>query len=371
MTGEHIRKIIHVDMDAFYASVEQRDDPSLKGRPVAVGYPEKRGVVAAASYEARQFGVRSALPSTTALRKCPELIFRPPRFDVYKAVSRQIHEIFADYTPLIEPLSLDEAYLDVTENLRGIPTASATAKEIRARILEETGLTASAGISYCKFIAKLASDFRKPNGQHVVPPEAGEAFVQALPVTKFYGVGPVTAAKMHGLGIHTGADLRAQPLELLQRHFGKSGPWYYEIARGRDERPVRPDRERKSSGSETTFSEDLTDPAAIEAGVRAMADDVWAWCEKTGSRGRTVTVKIKWADFQQSTRSRSLGGVVDNRATLHNESLALIRSVYPPAKGIRLVGVTLSNFHAPADHRMAELKLLDPAIEASFVDGAA
>ena len=338
------RKIIHVDMDAFYASVEQRDDPTLKGKPVAVGYPEKRGVVAAASYEARQFGVRSALPSTTAMRKCPDLIFRPPRFDVYKAVSRQIHGIFADYTPLIEPLSLDEAYLDVTENLRGIETASATAKEIRARILEETGLTASAGISYCKFIAKLASDFRKPNGQYVVPPEAGPAFVEALPVTKFYGVGPVTAAKMHRLGIQTGADLRAQSLEFLQRHFGKSGPWYYEIARGRDERPVRPDRERKSSGSETTFSEDLVDPEKIEAGVLAMADDVWAWCEKTGARGRTVTVKIKWADFQQSTRSQSFTGLIDGREKLHEASLGLLRSVFPPPKEIRLVGVTLSNF---------------------------
>jgi DNA polymerase-4 len=359
MTEERIRKIIHVDMDAFYASVEQRDDPSLKGRPVAVGYPEKRGVVAAASYEARQLGVRSALPSTTALRKCPELVFRPPRFDVYKAVSRQIHEIFADYTPLIEPLSLDEAYLDVTENLKGIATASATAKEIRARILEETGLTASAGISYNKFIAKLASDFRKPNGQYVVPPEAGEAFVEALPVTKFYGVGPVTAAKMHGLGIHTGADMKRQTLSFLQAHFGKSGPWYYEIARGRDERPVRPDRERKSSGSETTFATDLTDPEAIEAGVLAMADDVWAWCEKTGSRGRTVTVKIKWADFQQSTRSRSLAGPVESRVALHEAALVLVRSVYPPPKGIRLVGVTLSNFSAAQDNRDGEGSLLD------------
>ena len=344
MAEPRVRKIIHVDMDAFYASVEQRDDPSLKAKPVAVGYPEKRGVVAAASYEARQFGVRSALPSTTALRKCPNLIFRPPRFEVYKAVSRQIHEIFAEYTPLIEPLSLDEAYLDVTENLRGIITASATAKQIRARILEETGLSASAGISYCKFIAKLASDFRKPNGQYVVPPEAGPAFVEALPIAKFYGVGPVTAAKMHGLGIQTGADLRAQSLEFLQRHFGKSGPWYYEIARGQDDRPVRPDRERKSSGSETTFSEDLVDPERVEAGVLAMADDVWAWCEKTGRRARTVTVKIKWADFQQSTRSQSFPRVVDSRAKIHEASLGLIRSVFPPQKGVRLVGVTLSNF---------------------------
>jgi DNA polymerase-4 len=225
MTGAPVRKIIHVDMDAFYASVEQRDDPSLKGRPVAVGSPEKRGVVGAASYEARQFGVRSALPSTTALQRCPQLIFRPPQFKVYRTVSRQIHAIFADYTPLIEPLSLDEAYLDVTDNLRGIPTASATAREIRARILEETGLTASAGISYNKFIAKLASNVRKPNGQHVVTPDMGEAFVEALPVTRFHGVGPVTATKMHKLGIQTGADMKRQSLELLQAHFGKSGPW--------------------------------------------------------------------------------------------------------------------------------------------------
>ena len=359
MAEAQVRKIIHVDMDAFYASVEQRDDPTLKGKPVAVGYPERRGVVAAASYEARQFGVRSALPSVTALRKCPDLIFKPPRFDVYKAVSAQIQEIFADYTPLIEPLSLDEAYLDVTENLRGIETASATAKEIRARILKETGLTASAGISYCKFIAKLASDFRKPNGQHVVPPEIGPAFVEALPIAKFYGVGPVTAARMHKLGIRTGADLKAQTLEFLHRHFGKSGPWYYEIARGRDERPVRPDRERKSSGSETTFSEDLVDPDKIEAGVLAMADDVWAWCEKTGRRARTVTVKIKWADFQQSTRSQSFPWLVDSKAKIHEASLGLIRSVFPPPKGIRLVGVTLSNFAPMIANLAGEPSLLD------------
>jgi DNA polymerase-4 len=340
------RKIIHVDMDAFYASVEQRDDPNLRGRPVAVGHGERRGVVAAASYEARAFGVRSALPSTTALRRCPELVFVPPRFDVYKAVSRQIHAVFADYTPLIEPLSLDEAYLDVTENLRGVPTASATAKEIRARIFEETGLTASAGVSYNKFIAKLASDYRKPNGQFVVPPEQGEAFVETLPVTKFHGVGPVTAAKMRSLGIETGADLKRQSLEFLVRHFGKSGPWYHDIARGRDERPVRPDRIRKSSGSETTFATDLTDPVEIEAGVAAMADDVWAWCEKAGAYGRTVTVKIKWADFQQSTRSRSLAQPVMSREALQRTGLELIRSVFPPQKGIRLVGVTLSNFAA-------------------------
>src|SRR6267143_713181 len=235
------RKIIHVDMDAFYASVEQRDDAKLQGRPVAVGYAAKRGVVAAASYEARAFGVRSAMPSSTALRKCPDLLFVPPRFDIYRAVSQQIRAIFADYTPLIEPLSLDEAYLDVTDNLRGIPTATATASEIRARILTETGLTASAGISYNKLLAKLASDHRKPNGQFVVTPAMGAAFVETLPVGKFHGVGPVTASKMNRLGIFTGADLRRQSLALLQQHFGKAGAWYHAIANGEDDRPVVPD----------------------------------------------------------------------------------------------------------------------------------
>src|SRR5215469_14842487 len=246
MTGSKPRKIIHVDMDAFYASVEQRDDPSLRGRPVAVGYGAKRGVVAAASYEARAFGVHSAMPSVTALRQCPGLVFVPLRFDVYRAVSREIHAIFADYTPLIEPLSLDEAYLDVSENLRGLSTAWVTAKEIRRRILGETGLTASAGISYNKFLAKLASGHRKPNGQFAITPEMGPAFAASLPVAKFHGIGPATAAKMHRLGIVTGADLRTAPLALLQQHFGKSASWYQAVAWGDDSRPVLTDRVRKS-----------------------------------------------------------------------------------------------------------------------------
>src|SRR5712671_5661731 len=239
------RKIIHVDMDAFYASVEQPNDAKLRGRPVAVGHGAERGVVAAASYEARAFGVRSAMPSTTAMRQCAELVFVAPRFDVYRAVSRQIHAIFADYTALIEPLSLDEAYLDVSENWRGLPTASATAKEIRARILEETRLTASAGVSYNKFLAKLASGYRKPNGQFVITPEMGPTFIAALPVAKFHGVGPVTAAKMQRLGIETGADLRAKPLSFLQQHFGKSAAWYLGIANGEDVRPVVAARESR------------------------------------------------------------------------------------------------------------------------------
>jgi DNA polymerase IV len=355
MDDGRIRKIIHIDMDAFYASVEQRDDPILKGKPVAVGYPAKRGVVAAASYEARRFGVRSAMPSTVAMRKCDELVFVPPRFDVYREVSKQIHAIFKDYTPLVEPLSLDEAYLDVTDNLKGIPTAWGTAKEIRARVLEETRLTASAGISCNKVLAKLASDYRKPNGQFAIMPDEAEAFVATLPVEKFHGVGPKTAVKMRALGIETGADLRRQTLDFLQNHFGKAASWYYDIARGHDDRPVQPDRERKSSGSETTFAEDLTDPVQIEAGVIAMADDVWAWCEKANARGRTVTVKVKWADFQISTRSRSMESAIQSRQGLHEVALDLIRSVFPAPKGVRLVGVTLSNFRSQSASEAAEL----------------
>lgn len=340
------RKIIHIDMDAFYASVEQRDAPALRGRPVAVGYGAARGVVAAASYEARAFGIRSAMPSVTALRKCAELIFVPPRFDVYRAVSRQIHAILADYTKLIQPLSLDEAYLDVSENRRGLPTAWATAKEIRARILAETGLTASAGISYNKFLAKLASDQRKPNGQFAVTPEMGPAWVETLPVARFHGVGPVTARRMQALGIETGADLRAKSLAFLQEHFGSAAAWYHAIARGQDDRPVDPDRIRKSSGSETTFDRDLTEPTEIEPGVLRMADDVWAWCEKAQAFGRTVTVKVKFADFRQITRSRSHPSVLTTHEQLRQASLDLIRSVYPPRTGIRLVGVTVSNFES-------------------------
>jgi len=350
------RKIIHIDMDAFYASVEQRDNPELRGKPIAVGYGAKRGVVAAASYEARVFGVHSAMPSTTALRKCPDLIFVAPRFDVYRAVSQQIRAIFARYTPIIEPLSLDEAYLDVTENLRGLATASDTAAEIRDCILAETGLTASASVSYNKFLAKLASDMRKPNGQFVISPQRGAEFIETLPVKKFHGVGPVTAEKMNALGIQTGADLRAQSLEFLQQYFGRSGAWYYAIARGEDDRPVEPNRPRKSSGSETTFSEDRFLPTEIEAGVLDMADDVWAWCEKNQSFGMTVTVKIKFADFRIVTRSRTVSWPVTSRELLHEISLTLIRTVYPVAIGIRLVGVSVSKF-SPEDNAQLDLEL--------------
>ena len=349
------RKIIHIDMDAFYASVEQRDNPELRGKPVAVGHGSKRGVVTAASYEARVFGVRSAMPCVTARRLCTDLIFAPPRFDVYRSVSNQIRAIFAAYTDLVEPLSLDEAYLDVTDNRCGFPSASATASDIRARVFAETGLTASAGISYNKFLAKLASDHRKPNGQFVVTPAMGEAFIEALPIRKFHGVGPVTAGKMNRLGIHTGADLKQQSPAFLAQHFGKSGSWYYAIARAQDDREVSSHRERKSSGSETTFYEDLTDPAAIEAKVEAMADDVWQWCQKTQCFGRTVTVKIKYADFRQATRSRTLSAPVASRELLHSVSRTLVRSVFPPTLGIRLVGVTMSGFDHHVDTSPSQL----------------
>src|SRR5881394_458493 len=300
-----VHKIIHIDMDAFYASVEQRDNPELLGKPVAVGGSQARGVVAAASYEARQFGVRSAMPSVIAKRKCPNLIFVKPRFDVYKAVSLQIRQIFAEYTPTIEPLSLDEAYLDVTENLKGIVSATWIAEEIRARIRSETQLTASAGVSYNKFLAKLASDHRKPDGFFVITPEMGPAFVETLPVRKFHGIGPATARKMEQIGVRTGLDLRAQTLDFLQQHFGKAGSYYYWAARGIDERPVRADRIRKSVGAENTFASDLFTYEAARDALREIVDKVWRYCEGAGIRGRTVTLKVKFANFQIITRSRT------------------------------------------------------------------
>jgi DNA polymerase IV len=341
---ERVRRIIHVDMDAFYASVEQRDNPELRGKPVAVGGAAARGVVAAASYEARVFGVRSALPSISAKRRCPDLIFVPPRFEVYRAVSAQIHVIFAEHTDLIEPLSLDEAYLDVTDNKQGIPVATEIATRIRARIKEVTGLNASAGISYCKFLAKMASDLNKPNGQAVITPRHGPAFVEGLAVKKFHGVGPATAAKMERLGILTGADLKAQSLAFLQQHFGKSGAWYYTIARGIDDRPVRPDRERKSVGAEDTFMTDLFDLDAARAEISPLVDKVWRHCEAKNLHGRSVTLKVKYTDFQIITRSKTeavpFGSAEEIVATVHS----LLAPLFPTAKGIRLLGVTLSSF---------------------------
>jgi len=340
------RKIIHVDMDAFYASVEQRDDPALRGLPVAVGGSAARGVVAAASYEARAFGVRSAMPSVTAKRRCPDLVFVRPRFDVYRAVSGQIRAIFAEFTDLIEPLSLDEAYLDVTANRAGIASATQVAQAIRDRIRAETGLTASAGVSYCKFLAKIASDLNKPDGQAVITPRQGPGFVTALPVRRFHGVGPATAARMEGLGILTGADLRALDLATLTRHFGKAGRWYHDISRGIDLRPVRPDRARKSLGTEDTFATDLHDPALAAAALSRIAAKVWHQADSRQLRARAVTVKVKFADFRQITRSRTLPAPFASQEALVAQALALLAPVFPVARGIRLLGVTVSTFAA-------------------------
>ncbi|HVV92294.1 MAG TPA: DNA polymerase IV [Hyphomicrobiales bacterium] len=345
-------------MDAFYASVEQRDDPALRGRPVAVGGSRERGVVAAASYEARRYGVRSAMSSIAARRRCPELVFVPPRFDVYRAISLQVRAIFADYTALIEPLALDEAYLDVTANLRGIASATRIAEEIRARIREATGLTASAGVSYNKFLAKLASDHRKPDGLFVIPPGAGAAFVETLPVGRFHGVGPVTAARMERLGIATGADLRAQPLEFLRAHFGKAADYYFGAARGIDHREVRADRVRKSVGTETTFATDLLARAELVAGLEPLIAALWDHCARGGIAGRTVTVKAKYADFRQVTRSRTLPHPLAGPAELRTVALDLLATLMPLRLGVRLLGVSLHNLGADEDGEEPELPLL-------------
>ena len=336
------RKIIHVDMDAFYASVEQRDDPLLKGKPVAVGGGH-RGVVAAASYEARKFGIRSAMPSVTARRRCAELIFVKPRFDVYRAVSHQIRAIFADYTDLIEPLSLDEAYLDVTEDRLGLGSARAIAEDIRRRIREECQLTASAGVSYCKFIAKLASDHRKPDGLCVITPDRGAEFVASLPVARFHGVGPVTARKMERLGIVTGADLRDWSMLALQAHFGSSADWYWRICRGIDEREVKPDRPYKSVSAERTFDEDLSDPERLASELDRIAGYAWQRVERAEVIGRTVTLKVKYGDFTICTRSKSFSGPVPDLASFTLAGQSLLAALHPLSKGIRLLGLGLHN----------------------------
>lgn len=352
-----VRKIIHVDMDAFYASVEQRDNPELRGKPVAVGGAAARGVVAAASYEARNFGVHSAMPSVTAARKCPDLIFVKPRFEVYRAVSQQIREIFAEYTSLIEPLSLDEAYLDVTENHKCMPLATEIAQEIRAKIKIVTGLNASAGISYNKFLAKMASDLNKPNGQAVITPKNGPAFVEGLAVKKFHGVGPATAEKMRKLGIETGADLKAQSMQFLTERFGKSGPYFYGIARAIDERQVRPDRVRKSVGAEDTFVTDIDDLVLATSELEPLAQKVWSYCEARGFTGKTVTVKIKYSDFSQATRSKTSAFPVANYNDILETATTLLATVYPFKRSVRLLGVTLSTLTTDAFEDKAQPQL--------------
>jgi DNA polymerase IV len=342
-SAQSVRKIIHIDMDAFFASVEQRDAPELRGKPVAVGGMGPRGVVAAASYEARVFGVRSAMASAQARRLCPDLIFVPHRFDVYRAVSRQIRDIFEDYTPLVQPLSLDEAYLDVTDNLKQEASATRIAEEIRARIRADTGLTASAGVSYNKFLAKIASDQNKPDGLCVIPPADGPGFVATLPVRKFHGVGPVTARKMEQLGIITGEDLRSKERAVLDQHFGKSGGYFYWASRGIDHRPVNPDQERKSIGAETTFGTDITDTQSCLDELRPLITKVAAFCEKRGIAGRTVTLKLRYSDFQTITRSRSCVTAVDQSERITAIIADLLAALAPLRKGVRLLGVTLTN----------------------------
>jgi DNA polymerase IV len=342
------RKIIHVDMDAFYASVEQRDDPALRGKPVAVGGGGPRGVVMAASYEARVFGVRSAMPGFQARRLCSELIFVRTRFDAYQAASRQIREIFVGYTDLVEPLSLDEAYLDVTRARRGPGSATGIARSIKREILEQTGLTASAGVSFNKFLAKVASAHDKPDGLTVIRPEDAAAFIARLPIERFFGVGPVTARKMQEAGIHDGADLRARSEAELVNRFGKVGRHYFRIARGQDERAVSPDRPYKSIGAEETFATDLRTADAMLDALRPIAEKVAERMAKADLFGRTVTLKIKHHDFSLNTRQHTLADPVHSAAELMELARWLLHTPAPPDKPVRLLGLTASNFASAA-----------------------
>ncbi len=337
------RKIIHIDMDAFYASVEIRDQPQLRNLPVVVGgSPDGRGVVAAASYEARRFGIHSALPAARARRLCPEAVFLRPRFERYREESRRIQAIFRRHTPLVEPLSLDEAYLDVTDCAEEGGSATLIARRLKREIVEETGLVASAGVSYNKFLAKQASDLDKPDGLHVITPEQGAAFVAALPVARFHGVGPATAARMERLGIHTGADLATWSLEALQQHFGKRGPFYHAIARGIDERPVQPVRPRKSVGSETTFARDLRETAAMLEALRPLAEEVLENLGKRRLAADTLTLKVKYADFRLVTRSTTRTGICAEIGAVMDTLAALLERTEADRRPVRLLGVTAS-----------------------------
>ena len=338
-----LRKIVHVDMDAFFASVEQRDNPELRGRPVAVGGSSGRGVVAAASYEARAFGVKSAMPSVTAKRLCPDLVFCKSRFDVYREVSGQIREVFLSHTPLVEPLSLDEAYLDVTEDLQGLGSATRVAQAIRREIRAVTGLTASAGVSYNKFLAKLASDQNKPDGLCVIRPGEGAAFVQSLPIRRFHGIGPKAEEKMKRLGIATGADLAARDLAWLTAHFGSFGDYLYRAARGIDLRPVRSSRTRKSVGGERTFHEDQHSADELRETCERIIDIVWERIERNQATGRTVTLKLKYNDFTLHTRAKSVPYLVDSKAAFAAIARELLEDELPLPRPIRLMGLTLSS----------------------------
>ncbi|WBU90502.1 DNA polymerase IV [Cellulophaga omnivescoria] len=341
-----LRKIIHVDMDAFYASVEQLDNPELIGKPLAVGGGEKRGVVSAASYEARKFGVRSAMSGYMAKRNCPDLIFVPPRFDRYKEISQKIRAIFFDYTDLVEPLSLDEAYLDVTVNKKGNPSASLIAKEIRDRIFNELGLRASAGISINKFIAKVASDYNKPNGQKTVNPEEVLAFLEALEIRKFYGVGKVTAEKMYKVGIFTGLDLKNKSLEFLENNFGKSGTYYYHVVRGIHNSPVKPNRIPKSVGAERTFNENLSSEIFMLERLENIASELERRLKKSKIAGKTITLKIKYSDFTLQTRSKTIAYFIADKDLI----LEIAKELLYQEKlenSVRLLGISLANLNTP------------------------
>ena len=340
------RKIIHIDMDAFYASVEQRDNPALKGKPVIVGGdPQSRGVVAACSYEARKFGIHSAMPCATAYKRCPHAVFIRPRFDVYKSVSGLIREIFLDYTDLVEPLSLDEAFLDVTQNKKGIFSATRIAQQIRQRIFQKTdGLTASAGVSFNKFLAKVASDVNKPNGITVITPEQAPAFIDRLPIRKFFGVGKVTEERMLNLGIKTGADLKKFSHENLVACFGKAGSYYYHAACGREDRPVRPDRERKSYGKETTLKTDIDDTNEMVDILERLARRVLEGLRRAERQGLTLTLKVKYHDFRSVTRSVTFAEPIGDIEVVMDNTKKLLQNTQAGKKKVRLLGISVSNF---------------------------
>ncbi len=351
MSSPNVRRIVHVDMDAFYASVEQRDNPALRGRPLAVGgQPDRRGVVAAASYEARAFGVRSAMSMARAVRLCPDLVIVPPDFSRYRAASQSVFAVFREVTPLVEPLSLDEAYLDVTENAWQEPLATTVARRLKERIRSETGLTASAGVAPNKFLAKIASGWKKPDGLTVIAPDRVEAFLQTLPVDALWGVGPVTARKLRAHGIERLIDVRSVPAETLHEIVGSLGEWLQQLARGRDERPVVPNRASKSSGSENTFAEDLTDAAVIREQIAEMAGHAAGWLARKGFYARTVTIKVRYADFTTITRSHSDAPTREHGAIV-SRALQLLDRTEAGRRAVRLLGVSVHNFgdtaHAP------------------------
>ncbi len=360
-----IRKIIHVDMDAFYASVEQMDNPELKGKPLAVGGSEKRGVVSAASYEARKFGVRSAMSGVQAKRNCPDLIFVRPRFDRYNEISKKIRKIFYDYTDLVEPLSLDEAYLDVTENKKGNPSASLIAEEIRTRIFNEVGLTASAGISVNKFVAKVASDYNKPNGQKTVNPEEVLEFLETLDIRKFYGIGKVTAEKMYQKGIFTGIDLKSKSLEFLKHNFGKSGSYYYYVVRGIHNSEVKPNRIRKSLAAERTFNENLSSEIFMLEKLEHIAQEVSRRLNKSKVAGKTITLKIKYSDFTLQTRSKTLPYFMSDKSIILETAKDLLYQE-KLSNSVRLLGISLSNLNTEKATKKPEQKTVSVQLKFSF-----